>query len=116
MMNIRNIFDYAKRDKRILVSAILLLLGFALLVLGSFGGRENNEETSSEEEKILALCKSVDGVGECYVTVSYDGECVASIIVLCEGGDSISVKKRLSDILVTLYDIGYNRVMIDRLC
>ena len=116
MMNIRGLIDCIKKDKRILVSVLLLLLGFALLILGSVKGKESAEVTASEEEKIAALCGSVEGVGECYVTVNYDGERVASIVVLCEGGDSISVRKCLSDILVTLYDIGYNRVRIDRLC
>lgn len=116
MMNIRGVIDYIKKDKRILVSVLLLLLGFALLIIGSLGDGEKTEVGKSEEEKIQALCKSVAGVGECYVTLNYDGESIAGIIILCEGGDDISIKKRLSDILVTLYDIGYNRVKVDRLC
>ena len=113
----RNFFDYIKKDKRALVCLILLLAGFALLIVGSLGGNTSqNEPLINEEEKIEQLCRSVSGVGECRVTISYEGESVAGIIVLCDGGDSVSVRKRLSDMLVTLYDIGYNRIMIDRLC
>ena len=68
-----------------------------------------------EEERIAALCAGVEGVGKCQVTVNYDGDALVSVVVLCEGGDSVAVKKRLSDILATLYDVGYNRIMIDRL-
>jgi hypothetical protein len=117
MMNLRSFFDYIKKDKRALLCLILFLLGFALLIIGSLdkGGDEGNTSVG-EEEKIKSLCMSVDGVGECRVTLTYEGECVAGIVVLCDGGDRVSVQKRLSDMLVTLYDIGYNRVRIDRLC
>ena len=117
MMNLRCVFEYVKKDKRVILCALLLLLGFLLLIIGSFGDSSEPEvAVRSEEEKIKELCASVDGVGECYVTLNYEGESVASIVVLCEGGESVSVKKRLSDMLVTLYGIGYNRIMIDRLC
>ena len=117
MMNLRSFFDYIKKDKRALLCLILFLLGFSLLIMGSLGKSDSSADiSSSEEEKIKSLCKSVEGVGECQVTLTYEGENVAAIVVLCDGGDRISVQKRLSDMLVTLYDIGYNRVKIDRLC
>ena len=117
MMNLRGVFEYIKRDKRAVLCVLLLFFGFLFLIIGSFGDSNESDVTArSEEDKIRELCASVDGVGECYVTLNYEGDNVVSIVVLCEGGESVSVKKRLSDILVTLYGIGYNRIMIDRLC
>ena len=116
MMNLRGVLEYIKKDKRLILCIILVILGFTLLIIGSFGdSKESGVAVRSEQDKIRELCASVDGVGECYVTLNYEGESVVSIVVLCEGGDSPSVKKRLSDMLVTLYGIGYNRIMIDRL-
>lgn len=115
-MSLRGVFEYIKKDKRVILCALLLLVGFLLLIIGSLGDDGSVDAAAkSDEEKIKELCASVDGVGECYVTLNYEGECVESIVVLCEGGASVSVRKRLSDILVTLYGIGYNRVRVDRL-
>ncbi len=112
----QNFLVYLKKDKRVLVCALLLLAGFALVIIGSIDfGTDKTGASISEEEKIEQMCSRVEGVGKCRVTVNYDGESVASIVVLCDGGNDTSVKKRLSDILVTLYDIGYNRVRIDGL-
>ena len=71
--------------------------------------------TSGEEERIEELCRYAVGAGNCFVTVSYEGDSIGGIIVLCDGGEDIAVKKRISDMLATLYDIGYNRIKVDKL-
>lgn len=115
-MSVSGFFEYVKRDKRAWIAVALLIVGLAIIVMGSVldAGAVGDTDVG-EEERIAALCAGVEGVGKCQVTVNYDGDALVSVVVLCEGGDSVAVKKRLSDILATLYDVGYNRIMIDRL-
>ena len=117
MMNLSNVLAIVKGDKRAWICALLLFAGFAMLIVGSRGSvTDVSSGKISEEERIEELCRASVGVGNCVVTVSYEGDSIAGIIVLCDGGDDIAVKKRISDMLTTLYDIGYNRIKVDRLC
>ena len=115
-MNLKGFFEYVKKDKRAGMCLILLFFGFLLLIFGAV--RENSDTPASsvaEEEKIEQLCQGVEGVGECRVTLSYDGESIAAVVVLCDGGDDVGVQKRISDLLATLYGVGYNRIKVDKL-
>lgn len=95
--------------------AVVLLLGVVLLSVGSLDVGGKNDV--SEEEKIAELCAMTEGVGECRVAVTYseDGERVFAVALLCEGADSPSVRKRLTETLCTLYGIGANRVAVIKL-
>ena len=95
--------------------ALLLLVGVLLIVIGSINFEE--EKTVSEEERIAEICSAGEGVGECRVMVTYsdDGESVYAVAVLCEGADSVEVRKRVSGMICSLYGIGAHRVSVMKL-
>ena len=102
-----------------------MLLGLFLLVAGGALSGEKSSELSGEErieERLAELCSSVDGVGECRVMVSCQtvgksygssGELrVESVVILCRVGANEKVKKELTELVVSLYGIGSNRVKV----
>lgn len=123
------------------MTALLILLGLILILSSSFSEDAKNENrneivTLDEykerlEEEIRELCSSVDGVGKCRVTVTFErGEQnvykgssvietkpprVQGISVVCRGADSDRVRIQLTELLTALFDIGSNRVAILKL-
>ena len=97
---------------------VLLTLGLALIVLSSFGGEEV-AESKGEEERLTEICSVIEGVGDCRVMMTYRGEgderTVYAVLVVCEGGESIAVRERITDVLCSLYGIGAHRVEVQRL-
>ena len=132
---------FLKGKKKTVVTALLILLGLILILSSSFSEDAKNENrneiiTLDEykerlEEEIRELCSSVDGVGKCRVTVTFErGEQnvykgssvietkpprVQGISVVCRGADSDRVRIQLTELLTALFDIGSNRVAILKL-
>jgi stage III sporulation protein AG len=132
---------FLKGKKKTVVTALLILLGLILILSSSFSEDAKNENRNETitldeykerlEEEIRELCSSVDGVGKCRVTVTFErGEQnvykgssvietkpprVQGISVVCRGGDSDSVRIQLTELLTALFDIGSNRVAILKL-
>ena len=132
---------FLKGKKKTVVMALLILLGLILILSSSFSGDAKNKNRNETvtldeykerlEEEIRELCSSVDGVGKCRVTVTFErGEQnvykgssvietkpprVQGISVVCRGGDSDSVRIQLTELLTALFDIGSNRVAILKL-
>ncbi len=93
---------------------LLLVLGLALLLLcGGVGESESVATEPDEEARISEMCSLTEGVGECRVMLTYDGQGrVCSVAVLCEGADSVEVRRRITDMLSSLYGIGSNRISV----
>lgn len=133
---------FLKTHKKAGVLLFLLLLCGVLLLLGGRGGGEETATATatekSETERYLAaltaetesFCSSVRGVGRCRVmiTLASGEECVyrgstkissvpprvLAVSVVCEGGGSDRVRRELSALLSSLFDIGENRVTVLR--
>ena len=116
---------YLKGHKKLLLTATVLIFGLALIFIG--GGTDESKASDLEgEERIEArleeLCSSIEGVGECKVMVkcrtegksySSSGEVVVeSVVILCRGAKNDRIRKELTDLAVSLYGIGANRVKI----
>ncbi len=107
-----------------LAVVLILGLGILLIFLGSAEGGES-EGVMSTEESIEKICSSIEGVGECRVLVSYKteagafgsggGEVIVGIAVVCEGGGSDNVRRRVTEVLSGLYGIGANRIRVEKL-
>ena len=97
---------------------ILLTLGLIFIFLSTFGGKEVTE-AKGEEERLTEICSMIEGVGDCRVMMTYRGEgderTVYAVLIVCEGGESVFVRERITDVLCSLYGIGANRVEIQRL-
>ena len=98
--------------------AIALALG---LILIFFGVRADNDKGAEEvgiEQRIASACSGVEGVGECEVFVypspSGTEESVVSVIVICEGGDSVDVRYKLTEMLSSFLGIGANRIKVEK--
>lgn len=101
-----------RRATAIIIAAVLL--GLLLLLLPSLGTSGGADADSCDIEE---LCSSIDGVGECKILLSYseDGEDVVAVAVICEGGDRLEIRHRLTELLSSLYGIGYNRISVEKL-
>ena len=94
---------------------IFLLVGVGVLLL-LFPAIGSGKAEASEEDRIAALCSSMDGVGECRVLLSCDeGGGVVSALVICEGGDRTEIRHRLTELLSSFYGIGYNRITVEKM-
>ena len=125
---------FFKEKRKIALILILASLGLMLVAISSIGSdgaveSEGLSEYKQELERSLEkLCSEVDGVGRCSVMVTFSrGEentykgsqlteskppRVLGVTVVCDGGDSATVKARLSQMLCALFDIGANRVAV----
>ena len=96
---------------------ILLLLGLAL-ILASGMDTEKVAEQVSEEERAAEMCSLIDGVGKCRVMMTYKDEDereVYAALILCEGGESVEVREKITSMFCALYGIGAHRIEIERL-
>ena len=118
----KKIISYLKEKKEAAVILILLALGLILLFLS---GGESDAPATAEvglEERISEACSGVEGVGECSVYIYYTEadarnrtEDVESVIVVCEGADSVEVRLRLTEMLSSFFGIGTNRVRVEKM-
>ena len=140
MKSIDKALSYVKDNKKTVAIVALFVLGAILLLLSASGGEKSAEKESGDslteykallEEELAQLCSSVEGVGRCTVTVSFErGEeklykgsnlietkppRVMGITVVCRGADSDSVRANLTAMLSSLFDIGTNRVSVLKL-
>ena len=93
---------------------LLITLAALLIFIGSFGGRDTNDDSTPElEERLAELCSMTEGAGECRVMITYtDDNRVYAVAVLCDGTDSVHVKENLTSLICSLFGIGANRVEI----
>lgn len=99
----------------------VLALGLILIFIGSRGTSVKDAEKSAEE-RLAEACSGVEGVGECRILVYYsptgtyseDGS-IQSVIVICEGADSVDVRLRLTEMLSAFYGIGANRIRVEKM-
>ena len=99
----------------------LVLLGILLLITGS-GSDDVATSEISIEDKLAEVCSDVEGVGRCYVLVYYsptnsrtDEPKVESVIVVCEGADSVGVRLCLTEMISSFFGIGTNRVRVEKM-
>lgn len=119
----RRFFKYIKEKKDALKIGIVLSLGLILVFLGTRSeGKVSAESTVGIEERISQACSNVAGVGKCEVFIYYapadskikESE-VESVLVICEGADSVEIRLRLTEILSSVFGIGTNRVRIEKM-
>ena len=100
--------------------AITFSLGILFIFIG--GGKEEEvSENTDIEESLAAAFSSMDGVGRCEVLL-YCSDCgkeneetVQSVIVICEGADSVEVRSMLTSVLSSFFGVGTNRIRIEKL-
>lgn len=117
----KRIISYLRGKKEMLYVLVALALGLILIFLSG-----NDEEIVASspglEERIAEACSGVEGVGECAVYVYYsDSDArsgtskVESVLVICEGADSVEVRLRLTKMLASFFGIGTNRVQVEKM-
>lgn len=118
-------FAYLKETGKWRV-ALLLFAGIALLFFSVMYGSSGVDSAGvAEEDRLSELCSSLEGVGECRVMITYveanSGfsssvrKRVGGVTVLCEGAESVKVRFRVIEMICSMYDIGANRVTVEKL-
>ena len=103
-----------KQDKKLYIPIAIILI-LVLILLFSGGEKKDAQPIDDTEADLEALCSKIDGVGECMVMVTYrDGE-VFAVAVICDGAEKPRVREKISDLITSIYGIGYNRVTIQPL-
>lgn len=123
MNKMQTIINLLKGERGRRAVLLLALVGLTLLLLGGVLSRRASEDAgqgtteSDPVRSIEELCSQIEGVGECRVILSYspDGRTVVAACVVCEGGDSITVRHRLTEMLSSFYGIGYHRVSVEKM-
>ena len=112
----KGFFGYLRNKRDISKIAIALALGLILIFIGGRTDKTEADGGMDIEKRIAAACSEVLGVGECEVFVysADDGAAVESVIVVCEGGDSVVVRYRLTEMLSSFLGIGANRIKIEK--
>ena len=131
--NKKGITEYFSKHRKKLILILIALIGIIMIIASVGGGNDSDSVSLPEykkrlEREIEELCASVDGVGDCKVTVTFEtGETyeyrgsnvissspprVLGVTVICEGGGSPEVRERISSAMKALFDIGANRVCV----
>lgn len=122
------------KDKKKLLMLFLAVLGVFMILASSWTEEKESDASSLSqykaelEEELSQLCESIEGAGKCRVSVSFSsGESfeyhgssisgsappkVLGVTVVCEGGDKSKVKADICDCMMSLFDIGSNRVCV----
>lgn len=95
---------------------ILAVIGAVLLFIGTAAPGDKGEAAPDEEAELAELCSSIDGVGRCRTMISRDasGDVVA-VVVLCEGAESIGARSGITEMISSIYGIGYHRITVLKL-
>lgn len=116
----KGFIKYIKEKQDVFKIAIVLALGLVLIFLGGRGDGTAHVTEEGTEEKIATACSRIAGVGECEVFLCYsasdsrgEGE-VESVIVICDGADSVEVRYRLTEMLSSFFGIGANRIKVEK--
>lgn len=120
------ISGFFKKHRSKVLPIVIAILGVVLLsVAGSSGGsNEVSEDTLTRQ--VREFLEDIDGVGECRVMISYEYKesgyfssdeegRVKAVAVACRGAKKVEIRKKITDLLCTLFDIGANRVNISEL-
>lgn len=117
----KSFIKFFSEKKDVAKIALVLGLGLILIFIGS-GSYDTVEAEPDVEERIAAVCSDVDGVGNCSVLVYYtpssrgdEQKKVESVIVICEGADSLTVRLTLTEMLSSFFGIGTNRIRIEKM-
>ena len=135
----RNVINYFREDKKRRLVFLFAALGIVLLILSFGGDGEKNDSYDSSlgeyaealEDELEKLCSSIDGAGKCIVKVSfacgekyeYKGTAkigseppkVLGVSVIAEGADNAEVRRAISESMRALFDIGSNRVSVQKM-
>ena len=118
----KSFLKFIKEKKDFTKIAVVLALGLILIFIGGISKEENSVAEAGVEERLAEVCSGVYGVGECSVLVYYspaergvDDWKVESVIVICEGADSVDVRLRLTEMLSSFFGIGSNRIRIEKM-
>ena len=117
----KGFFKYVKERKDVTKVVLVIALGLILLFLGRGSDSVEMDGYGDTEERLAQVCSSVEGVGECEVMLYYSPadsrtgeEKIESIIVICDGADSSTVRLRLTEMLSSFLGIGANRIRIEK--
>ncbi|MCD8055993.1 MAG: hypothetical protein LUE25_04675 [Clostridiales bacterium] len=116
---------------KLLLAAATAALGAALIIYGGAisgdgdDGAEDEETSDAEaaisyyddasllEEEIAALCGRVDGVDDVFVMLTLDGDLsVNGVAVVCTGGNEISIKKTLTELISRALGIPISKISV----
>lgn len=109
-------FEFIRAQKSSLVIATVAICGAALLLIGAPKTQAGDSSSQTLEDRVASLCSSVAGVGECEVMITYsDGDEVYAVAVLCDGAESVSVRREITALASSLFGIGTNRISVLKL-
>lgn len=133
------IISYFKENRKRAIVFLLVGVGLLLVMLSaSSGGADETAESVALSEykreleaELAGLCSKIDGVGKCYVTVSFErGEQntykgstlietkppkVLGVTVICKGANSDFVRSEIINMMCSLFDVGTNRIAVLKL-
>ena len=121
------VVEFMKKHSRVLLIAVIIVLGIAMISIGSAeSGNSVSGEYDNTEEKLTELCSRVRGVGECRVMVTYkesqsrfgssgSSGVVESVAVVCKGADRSEVRAELTSMLGALFGIRSSRIHISKM-
>ena len=120
------ISEFFKKHRSMIKPVLIALLGVLLLLLAAGGSTDKATDEDALTRQVREFLEEIDGVGECRVIISYEykesgyfssGENarVKAVAVACRGAKRVEVRKRITDVLCTVFDIGANRVSVSEL-
>ena len=108
---------FLRGRRSFILLAVLLCVGAFLLI-----PRDVEESTAAtDEERLAALCSSIEGVGECKVYITYSPATrsetarVESVAVVCRGASSPQVRAEITELISSLFGIGTNRISVAKM-
>lgn len=107
--------DFLKSNGNLFRVGLILVFGIVLILIGSISDGKRTESVDADglESRLADMCSDIEGVGECRVMITYDdGGDVYAVAVLCDGGDSATVRARVTDFIGSLFGIGSNRISV----
>lgn len=74
---------------------------------------EEESEHVSREEKLKRVLEQTEGVGNTEVIITTNDENVAEgVVVVCEGGDSARVQKKIIDSVQVLFPLSSHKIKV----
>lgn len=90
----------------------------AVVTVGSSGEyvyaenyREENDDGSVSKDSEIVIYESQDGVDSGLI-ISKKNPDITGVAIVCEGGDSSVIKAEITNLVTSLFGIGYDRVYV----
>lgn len=115
----KKVTEFVKTNKKIIIVVVLLAALLLAVYFINKSGKAKDSTVSTDvagksttENKLCAILKSINGVGEANVMINEGEGGILGVVIVCEGADNIITKNNVLNAVSTALNIDKSLIAI----